>query len=103
MLRSRLRLFRLFREKVLKFGTGMLSSFNFSKTFYSTLPTSPLKRIHLFVRIKDLFYLALINVGTKEMNSVQIFFFFIFCKLEPGPDLQTGFGQNVPAPQHCSR
>ena len=85
MLRSRLRLFRLFREKVLKFGTGMLSSFNFSKTFFSTLPTSPLKRIHLFVRSKDLFYLALINVGTKEKKSVQIFFFFILTEAGAGP------------------
>ena len=35
----------------------------------------------------------MLEVGTKEENSVQ--------KLELEPDLRTGSGQNVTAPQHC--
>ena len=55
------------------------------------------KKIHLFVRI-FLLNLNFINVTMKE-NSVQNFFLFLLSwSRMPAP--HTGFGQNVPAPQH---
>ena len=89
-------------------GSGSSSSSNkkvpwllpeiFFLPVYNKQPSAQKKTFFL----KDLFFnLNLINVDTKEENSIQNFF---SSKLErdPVPDHQTGSGQNVPALKNWS-